>query len=62
MALLTLTIVRDDLIGAWQRSVPADAPNKFVINIQRNQLDGVRNAFASEGGRCRSWRRWCRRG
>ena len=49
MALLTLTIVRDDLIGAWQRSVPADAPNKFVINIQRNQLDGVRNAFASEG-------------
>ncbi|PTU63848.1 MULTISPECIES: ABC transporter permease [unclassified Chromobacterium] len=49
MALLTLTIVRDDLIGAWQRSVPADAPNKFVINIQRHQLDGVRNAFAVEG-------------
>ncbi|MEN3029646.1 ABC transporter permease [Chromobacterium amazonense] len=49
MALLTLTVVRDDLIGAWQRSVPADAPNKFVINIQANQLDAVRDAFAVEG-------------
>lgn len=49
MALLTLTVVRDDLIGAWQRSVPADAPNKFVINIQGNQLDGVRDAFAAAG-------------
>jgi putative ABC transport system permease protein len=37
MALLTLTVVRDDLISAWQQSVPADAPNKFVINIQQTQ-------------------------
>ncbi|UTH72366.1 ABC transporter permease [Chromobacterium sp. IIBBL 290-4] len=49
MALLTLTVVRDDLIAAWQRSVPADAPNKFLINIQANQLDEVRDAFAVAG-------------
>nr|WP_199066487.1 FtsX-like permease family protein [Chromobacterium sp. ASV5] len=49
MALLTLTVVKDDLIGAWQRSVPADAPNKFVINIQARQLDAFRDAFAAEG-------------
>ncbi|WP_047236552.1 ABC transporter permease [Chromobacterium subtsugae] len=49
MALLTLTVVRDDLIGAWQRSVPADAPNKFVINIQPGQLDALRDAFAVAG-------------
>lgn len=49
MALLTLTVVRDDLIGAWQRSVPADAPNKFVINIQADQRDAFREAFAAQG-------------
>ncbi|POZ61039.1 ABC transporter permease, partial [Chromobacterium alticapitis] len=49
MALLTLTVVRDDLIGAWQRSVPADAPNKFVINIQPGQLADFREAFAAAG-------------
>lgn len=48
MALLTLTIVRADLMGAWQKSVPADAPNRFVINIQPNQLAGVHDAFAVE--------------
>lgn len=48
MALLTLTVVRGDLIGAWQKSVPADAPNRFVINIQPSQLAGVQDAFAVE--------------
>ncbi|GGY27461.1 ABC transporter permease [Paludibacterium paludis] len=43
MALLTLLVVRNDLIGAWQRSLPADAPNTYVINLQ----DGQRAAFVS---------------
>ncbi len=49
MALLTLTVVRDDLIAAWRQSVPADAPNHFVINIQPGQRDDLRNAFAMAG-------------
>ncbi|MDF0605949.1 FtsX-like permease family protein [Neisseriaceae bacterium TC5R-5] len=49
MALLTLTIVRQDLIGAWQSSVPADAPNKFVINIQSHQLTAMRQVFTAAG-------------
>ena len=37
MALLLLTVVRGDLIAAWKKSTPADAPNQFVINIQPDQ-------------------------
>lgn len=49
MALLTLTVVRDDLIAAWQHSIPADAPNKFVINIQQNQRAALLDRFAVAG-------------
>ncbi|MBI3286034.1 MAG: FtsX-like permease family protein [Burkholderiales bacterium] len=37
MALLLLTVVRGELIAAWKKSTPADAPNHFVINIQPDQ-------------------------
>jgi putative ABC transport system permease protein len=37
MALLLLTVVRGDLVTAWKKSTPADAPNQFVINIQPDQ-------------------------
>ena len=49
MALLTLTVVRDDLIGAWQRSVPADAPDSFLINLQQDQRTTLKAQFASAG-------------
>ena len=47
MALLLLTVTRNDLLDAWQRAIPPDAPNRFVINIQPEQLDPVRQMFAS---------------
>jgi len=37
MALLLLTVVRSDLVDAWRRSTPPDAPNQFMINIQPDQ-------------------------
>ena len=40
MALLLLSIVRNDLLSTWQRAVPADAPNRFVLNIQPGQQAG----------------------
>jgi len=49
MALLTLTVVRADLIGAWQRNVPPDAPNRFVINIQPGQRAGVADQLSLSG-------------
>lgn len=39
MSLLLLIAVRNDLLSAWQASVPADAPNRFLINIQPDQKD-----------------------
>ena len=37
MALLLLSVTRTDLVAAWRRAVPADAPNRFVINVQPDQ-------------------------
>ncbi|AOV16782.1 hypothetical protein BJI67_06665 [Acidihalobacter aeolianus] len=45
--LLLLAFVRGHLLDTWQRSLPADAPNQFAINIQTGQRDGVRALFAA---------------
>lgn len=49
MAMLLLTVTRGDLLDTWQRSVPADAPNRFVINIQPDQLAAVGKALVAAG-------------
>jgi putative ABC transport system permease protein len=49
MALLLLTVTRNDLLEAWRRAMPPDAANRFVVNIQPEQLDSVRRVFADEG-------------
>ncbi len=50
MALLLLTVVRGDLMQNWRTSLPADAPNHFVINIMPDQTAGVRAALARAAG------------
>ena len=49
MALLVLTVVRGDLMAAWRLSTPADAPNRFIINIQPDQRDGVARQIRGAG-------------
>ena len=49
MAILLLTLVHTDLIDRWQQSIPADAPNRFIINVQPDQLDGVRSILERHG-------------
>ena len=49
MALLLLTVTRNDLLDAWQKAIPPEAPNRFVVNIQPDQLDDVRRSFSSKG-------------
>ncbi len=49
MALLLLTFVRTDLLSRWQQTLPADAPNRFVINVQPDQLAGVEKFIDREG-------------
>jgi len=45
LALLLLTFVRVDLLAAWQKTVPADAPNQFLINIQPQKVDTLQAFF-----------------
>ncbi len=47
MALLTLTLIRNDLIGAWQASLPPEAPNRFLVNIQDDQVAQLQRFFAA---------------
>ncbi len=49
MAILLLTLVRTDLIERWQQSLPDDAPNRFLINVQPDQLGPVRGQLAAAG-------------
>jgi putative ABC transport system permease protein len=47
MALLLLTVVRGDLMGAWRSATPADAPNRFIINIMPDQKDALEQRLAA---------------
>ena len=49
MALLMLTLVRTDLLSSWRASLPADAPNHFLINIQTGDVNGVRTFLHERG-------------
>lgn len=45
--LLILTLVRHDLIENWQAQLPPETPNRFVINIQPDQLEDVKKMFST---------------
>jgi putative ABC transport system permease protein len=49
MLLILLMIIKNDLLNAWQDSLPADAPNRFVINIQPQQAEQI-EVFAKSIG------------
>ncbi|MDD5301389.1 MAG: FtsX-like permease family protein [Gallionella sp.] len=46
MALLSLTLVRGDLLQGWQGKLPPDTPNRFVVNIQPDQRQPMLDFFA----------------
>lgn len=48
-ALLLLTLVRGDLLRSWQTTLPMDAPNRFIINIQPDQVPVLRAFFSARG-------------
>ena len=49
MALLLLTVARQDLLASWRSRVPPDAPNRFIINIQTDQVGPVMEFFVRQG-------------
>jgi len=55
LALMLLVLLRTDLIGSWRQATPANAPNRFVINVQPEQADGFRAALAKAGVTSYDW-------
>ena len=45
MALLMILLLRQDLLTTWQGNIPVDAPNRFMINIQEDQKEGIAQAL-----------------
>jgi len=41
-AVLLLTVTRNDLVAAWGRAAPPDAPNRFLIGVQPDQLSSIK--------------------
>src|SRR5690606_28549898 len=49
MALLLLTFVRTDLLDRWQLQLSKEAPNRFIINVQDDQVAAVGSFIAERG-------------
>lgn len=49
MVLLLLTSVRNDLMDTWRQSLPANAPNQFLINIQPDETEAMADFLRQQG-------------
>ncbi len=49
LALVLLVLLRTDLISSWRAATPADAPNRFVINVMPEQGESFRATLAEAG-------------
>jgi putative ABC transport system permease protein len=55
LALVLLVLLRTDLIGSWRAATPANAPNRFVINIMPEQGDAFTSALKAAGVASFDW-------
>ena len=49
MVLLLLAVVRGDLLADWRRSLPADVPNNFLINISPEERQPLEDFLRLHG-------------
>ena len=49
MALLIVLLLRADFLSAWQGNIPSDAPNRFMINVQEDQKQGLTQSLQNAG-------------
>ena len=49
MVLLLLSLVRSDMLAGWEKTIPVDAPNHFLINVQAEQASGVEHLLQEQG-------------
>ena len=50
MAMLLIGVVRGDLMQAWEMTIPSNAPNRFLVNVRPDQVDGVQQTLQRELG------------
>jgi putative ABC transport system permease protein len=55
LALILLVLLRTDLVDSWRNATPADAPNRFVINIQPDQSDDFLKHLSDAGVAKMDW-------
>ena len=48
-AVLLLTFTRNDLVAAWRRTAPPDAPNRFLLGVQPDQVAAVKGFLRTHG-------------
>jgi len=48
-AVLLLTFTRNDLIAAWRRTAPPDAPNRFLLGVQPDQVAAMKAFLHTRG-------------
>jgi putative ABC transport system permease protein len=49
LALILLVLLRTDLINSWRQATPADAPNRFVINVMPEQSESFQQTLKQAG-------------
>lgn len=55
LALVLLVLLRTDLISSWRQATPADAPNRFVINVMPEQGDAFQRTLRDAGVQRYDW-------
>lgn len=49
LALMLLVLLRTDLVSSWRQATPANAPDRFVINVQPDQSDDFQTTLRDAG-------------
>ncbi len=49
MSLLTLALLRTDLVADWQAQLPENTPNHFLMNVTGAQVPGIASYFVENG-------------
>ncbi len=55
LSLMLLILIRTDLVDSWRAATPADAPNRFVINIQPDQVEPFKAMIKQAGVQHFDW-------
>jgi putative ABC transport system permease protein len=55
LALALLVLLRTDLVASWRQATPANAPDRFVINVQPDQAQDFLAHLAATGVRSPDW-------